>query len=108
MGYEVVRTHSFEHDMFDAIDYLATILKNRQAAQLLVDQVDNAVSILESTPFVRAVSPKPMLKQYDMREYFIGNYTIIYTVNEHTTVVKLHRLFHQLQQYDSKWYWAND
>ena len=105
MAYKVLREDSFEHDYIQAVDYLAEQLHGPQAAKHFILSMRNAASVLQATPFVCAISTKGILADYEMREYFVDNYVIVYRIDEKEHQVKLHRLFHQLQQYDDEWYW---
>ena len=102
MAYKVSHTDSFERDYRTVVDYL-TREHGHQSAKRLVMELGNVASILEETPFIRAVSRKPSLERRNLREFFIGSYTLVYAIADEEVLFV--RLFHQLQQYDDSWYW---
>ena len=105
MDYEVVAAESFRRDYDSTADYLEHVLHSPQAAKRLVAAIRNAVNSLKSSPMLYAISCKPILEAHRMRECPVGNYVIVYHVDEKERVIRLHRLFHQLQQYNDEWYW---
>ncbi len=108
MAYEVVYEASFGRDLLGTVDYLAKDLASPQAAKKLVDAIDRAVSTLAATPHAHAISLKPIMQAHELRECLVRNYTIVYRVDDDSRIVRLHRLFHQTQQYDDSWYWKEE
>ncbi|MBQ9003380.1 MAG: type II toxin-antitoxin system RelE/ParE family toxin [Eggerthellaceae bacterium] len=80
-------------------------LRSLRAVDRLVSAIDNMVSILECTPYIKAISEKPFLAERGLREYFVMNYVVVYRVGG--SIVTLVNLFHQTQQYDSERYWED-
>ena len=107
MAYDVVVEDSFERDYEAIVEYLETVLHNSGAAKRIVLSVRNAVSLLEANPQLHAVSRKPVLANHTMRECAVENYVLVYRVDDDKKIIRLHRMFHQSQQYDDRWYWLD-
>lgn len=91
-------TEAFERDYDEIIAYLVYRLKSPQAAQNLLDAMDTSIRKISDNPFLNAVSRKPTLEKLEYREEFVGNYVLLYSVEEDRVVAK--RLFHMTQDYE--------
>lgn len=105
MAYSVERTDTFEKSYDRALGYLAENLASPSAAKRLMSEIQRVADILQSTPYIKAVSSKPFLANNDLREYYLANYVIVYQVEGN--VVTLINLFHQTQDYESPLHWAH-
>lgn len=108
MDYDVVAEESFGNDYESTTNYLDESLGNPQASKRLVVAIRDAVCLLKTMPSLHAISRKPVLAAREMREHPVGSYVIVYQVDEDAHVVRLHRLFHQSQQFDDEWYWRRN
>jgi len=76
----------FYEDLKDTIDYIAHDLKNPQAAENLLNEVETA--ILKRLPIEDSFEPYPSLKDRENLYYriYVGNYVIYYVLlNENDT-----------------------
>ena len=105
MAYEVNRTASFLADYDAILDYLVKGIGSPQAAGNLMDEVDQAISILGVTPLIHAVSSKDNLCKRMIRVHLLSRYAILYTVSNDS--VNFVRLFHQSQFYESDEHWPD-
>ena len=99
MTYKVVQSEEFEASLLDELRYLVETLSATNAAERMLECLDNLVSLLETSPLLKAVSTKPYLKERNLREYYFLNYVVLYLVDGNE--VMLVNLFHQSQDYES-------
>lgn len=72
----------FYEDISDKIDYIAGILQNRQAANDLIDAVEEAIN--ERLPYAESFEIYHSVRDKKTPYYriYVGNYTIFYVVLE--------------------------
>ena len=70
----------FEHDLNNAVDYIASELKNPDAAMKLIDDVEAAIYRRQKNP--EAFEPFHSLREREYPYYRIGvgNYNVFYVV----------------------------
>ena len=98
MAYEVIPTESFEREYDSIIRYHLEVLKAPQAASKLIDELDKAYVKLSDNPLLNAVSRKPVLEEFELREQLVRNYVIVYRVDG--DLVYLEHMFHQTQDFE--------
>ena len=81
----------FDSDVYEAVDYIANMLKNPQAAENLIDSIETAVIKRLDAPTSFECVIFPGIDETYYRIY-IGNFTIYYVVHEKT--VELHRMLY--------------
>ena len=99
MGYEVVYTHSFITEYRGVLLYLVDVLESPAAAGNLMDALDKAITILETTPEIRAISPARTLEEKAYRVYSINKYLLVYRIDGQ--YVYCEHLFHGSQNYEA-------
>ena len=99
MAYSFVATDAFERDYDSALAYIAYELGAPKATGRMMDAMDASIQKIAGNPFLNAVSRKPTLEALAYREEFIGNYVMLYRIEEDAVVAK--RLFHMSQDYES-------
>lgn len=105
MAYRVVVTEQFRNDVLAVVGYLKNELGSPNAASRLVDSIDNALSLIGEMPYMYAVSTKPRLGMFELRECFVQNYVIVYgalpsLASDADGDVHVLRLFHQTQDFE--------
>ena len=82
MKYTLHITLSAERDINDAADYIEYTLMNPQAADALLDAVEETLLTLRDNPMrVRAI-PDPALEAWGVRFIRINNYLAFFVVDE--------------------------
>ncbi len=83
---------AFEEDLINAINYIASVLKNEDAARKLLDDVEAA--ILKRLDHPAAFEPYRSAKKRDHPYYriYVGNYVVYYVVID--DVMEVRRLMY--------------
>ena len=82
MTYEVHITSAAERDINGAADHIEYVLLNPQAAEALLDEVEEKVTNLLSFPKRRQIVDDPVLKTWGIRYVPVKNYLAFYVVSE--------------------------
>ena len=82
MKYELHITRAAENDLNEAADYIAFILMNPQAADDLLDAVEETLPTLSEYAERHALVDDPVLKAWGIRFVQIKNYLAFYTIGE--------------------------
>lgn len=80
--YEVKLYARAYRDMEDIYAYIANNLHGPNAAQNIIDEIENAVFSLELMPERGAVRRSGIYANRDYRQLFVGNYIIVYRVKK--------------------------
>ena len=80
--YEVKLYARAYRDMEDIYAYNANNLHDPNAAQNIIDEIENAVFSLELMPERGAVRRSGIYANRDYRQLFVGNYIIVYRVKK--------------------------
>ena len=80
--YEVKLYARAYRDMEDIYAYIANNLHDPNAAQNIIDEIENAVFSLELMPERGAVRRSGIYANRDYRQLFVGNYMIVYRVKK--------------------------
>ena len=80
--YEVKLYARAYRDMEDIYAYIANNLHDPNAAQNIIDEIENAVFSLELMPERGAVRRSGIYAYRDYRQLFVGNYIIVYRVKK--------------------------
>lgn len=94
MRYSVRITESAEKDLNSAIDYIEFNLLNPQAADNLLDSVEEAFKRLSDMPQMHALADDPILNAWGIRFVTINNYMAFYRIDEKTKVVYIVRFLY--------------
>lgn len=82
MKYELHITRAAENDLNEAADYIEFILMNPQAADDLLDAVEETLPTLSEYAKRHALVDDPVLKAWGIRFVQIKNYLAFYTIVE--------------------------
>lgn len=80
--YEVKLYARAYRDMEDIYAYIANNLHDPNAAQNIIDEIENAVFSLELMPERGAVRRSGIYANRNYRQLFVGNYIIVYRVKK--------------------------
>ena len=80
--YEVKLYARAYRDMEDIYAYIANNLHDPNAAQNIIDEIENAVFSLELMPERGAVRRSGIYANRDYRQLFVGNYIIVYRIKK--------------------------
>ena len=80
--YDVVVSPSANEDLIELVKYITDELQNRTAALHHVEMYKNALTSLRTFPYRNAVSTEPRLSATQSRIERMGNYNIVYQIDE--------------------------
>ena len=99
MTCRVIFTQTFETEYDRILAYQIEKLCSPQAAESLIEALDNACSLLAANPELAAVSTKPALESLELREWLVRNYVVVYRLDKNR--IYLERIFHQSQDFEA-------
>ena len=94
-----VATEAFERDYDSALAYIAYELGAPMATVHMIDLMESSIQKISENPCINAPSTKPTLKKLEYCEESVGNYVMLYKVEDGAIVAK--RLFYTSQDYES-------
>jgi len=83
-----------EQDMLDCAKYIAGELRNRTAAERLLNDAEEAIYSLEEMPFRYPLANDDVLAQQGFRYFPVHNYLLFYIVREETKTVVIERFLY--------------
>lgn len=95
MNYRIHMTATAERDIMQAVDYIEFTLKNRSAADNLLDAVTVEITALSDMPERFRVVTDPVLSGWGIRYVIINHYLAFYTIDESEQVVCLVRFLYE-------------
>ena len=94
MNYEVRITRAAENDLNEAADYIEFVLLNPQAADDLLDTVEETLPTLAQYAQRYALVDDPVLRAWGIRFVQIKNYLSFYTISEEEQKVYIVRFLY--------------
>ena len=95
--YKVVYLPIARRQLEEAVAYIAENLCAPDAADDLINAVDEAVRALSEMPYRHALYPLLFAMKREIRFVPVRNYNLFYVVNEDQKTVEIWRLIHQLR-----------
>ena len=95
--YKVVYLPIARRQLEEAVAYIAEELCAPDAADDLLNAVDEAVRALSEMPYRHALYPLLFAMKREIRFVPVRNYNLFYVVNEDQKTVEIWRLIHQLR-----------
>lgn len=92
--YSLHITQAAENDIGAAADYIAHVLMNPQAADGLLDAVENSISALVENLQRHSIVSDPVLKAWEIRCLQIKNYLAFYVVDDAEAQVRVVRFLY--------------
>lgn len=102
MGYSLVITERADELLDEIVYYLLYQLKNQQAAEHLLTNIDRVYTRLQENPYQFPESRDRFLRQMNYREAILSEmkYVIFFRIENRTVYVI--GIFHQLEDYPRK------
>ena len=94
MNYAVHMTQRAQQDIEEAHAYIEHVLKNPQAAEILLDEIDAALSGLTNMPERHPPVRDELLAAWDIRFVQVRNYLAFFTVDHASARVELLRFLY--------------
>lgn len=95
--YSVVYLPGAKRQLTDAVVYIAEQLASPDAAENLVNAVDEAARSLAEMPYRYPIYPTLYAMKNEIRYVPVMNYLLFYTVREERKTVEVWRFLHQRQ-----------
>ena len=95
--YKVVYLPIARRQLEEAVMYIAEELCAPDAADDLINAVDEAVRALSEMPYRHALYPLLFAMKREIRFMPVKNYNLFYVVNEDQKTVEIWRFIHQLR-----------
>lgn len=99
MSYQIDITSQAEFDIISAIDYIEFVLKNHQAAQKMLDLLDEEINSLTDFPKKCALINDPILSSWEVRFITINNYLAFFTIDEDNKIVIIVRFLYKKSEW---------
>lgn len=92
--YKIIVTKPAQNDLRSAVSYISNELKNKQAANQLIDIVEKTVKSLIDMPERYAVVDDEILSREGFRFIPVNNYLLFYIVRKETQTVVIQRFLY--------------
>ena len=99
--YDIIASASAKGDLEEIKAYLLTEFRNPQAVANLDAAIRRAYDTIAVTPNAFPLCDDPHLRQRGYRKCMLTNYLFVYEVVESENLVRIHRYFHDLQNWAS-------
>ena len=93
-SYSIHITKAAERDIANAANYIEFALKNRQAAETLLDMVEEKIKSIATFPERFAVIEDALLSSWGIRFITVKNYLAFYLIDETTSTVHIVRFLY--------------
>lgn len=99
MLYDVILTDFAQHQLDNILKYTATQLKNEQAVNSILDDLEMAIQNLERNANIYAPCNEPELAKFGYYRYHLKKhrYLLLYRIIGENVFID--RIFHELQDY---------
>lgn len=102
MAYKLVVTRHAEEDLDEILGYIALKLCSPSAAAHLADEIERRYGLLEGNPHIYPKCSQPILRVSHYRKVPIGNYLLLFQIDEQNCTVYVERFFSGLEDYTDK------
>lgn len=99
MAYNLIITNNADSELEEIVRYIAEHLDNTKAAASFLDSVESAYDRLTDNPHLYQLCDNPAFERRDYRKVVIGNYVMIYRVEEERNSVYILHFFFGRQDY---------
>lgn len=96
--YEIEYLSSFSDELDEIIYYITFILKNKNAAERLLQNIHKAIEQRRESPESYEVYKSKTNMKYDWYRIYIGNFTIFYTVRNN--IMEITHLIYSARSFD--------
>lgn len=101
MSYQLHITGVAERDLIQAADYIEFVLKNPQAADDLLEEMDQKINALLSFPKEHPLAYDKLLSSWGIRFIQVKNYLVFYVVSEEKSQITVVRFLYAKSNWTS-------
>ncbi len=99
--YKLVITQLADADLAEIVDYISINLSNPSAALHFLDEVESQYEYLRSNPRIFSVCCDSRLAEKEYHKVVVGNYLILFRIEDDTDTVYIMRVVYHRQDYIS-------
>ena len=99
--YKIVLTKTAVQDIRSAALYISDTLMNKEAANRLLDSVDEKIAALAETPYINPLVRDSFLASNGLRFQLVNNYMAFYVIHKETKTVSVIRFQHSRRDWIS-------
>lgn len=92
--YSITISEPAEHDLDSAVDYFLTVLKAPQAAQTLLDEIEEKIIFLRTNPLVYEIEYDDYLRERNIRSVLVRSHLIFYFLDQKKEEVFIIRILY--------------
>ena len=101
MSYQLHITGVAERDLIQAADYIEFVLKNPQAADDLLEEMDQKINALLPFPKEHPLAYDKLLSSWGIRFIQVKNYLVFYVVSEEKSQITVVRFLYAKSNWSS-------
>ena len=99
MKFKINLSKEAESDLENIFIYISDEADSPEIAKKFLSKIDKKINRLKEQPFIHSLCLDSPLYELGFRKLIIGNYIVIYSVDENKNVVNIIRAFHGAQNY---------
>jgi len=100
--YSLNVTELAEQDLDGIVNYMTGELANPIAARAFLEKIEDCYALLKTRPKIYVACDDPYLRNKGYRKALIGNYLLIFRIEEQTNLIHILRFFYGAQDYSSR------
>jgi len=97
--YRLLVTELAEQDLDGIVNYMVVELANPIAARAFLEKIEGCYALLKTRPKIYVVCDDTCLRNKGYRKALIGNYLLIFRIEEQTKRIHILRFFYGAQDY---------
>lgn len=97
--FRILYSDSAQKDIFESVDYIATILLDKKAAEKRLDSLENTTRRLSEFPESSPLSACRELKKRGIRCSTVSNYLLFYYVRQEKKEIRIIAFLHSTRDY---------
>lgn len=97
MTYKCEISNEAKLDYRGIVNYLVSVLGNKQAARDFADEFNSKIALISKNPQLYSLSCLPELKTREYRAVLVRNYVMLYKIDGDKVIIA--HIFHQTQNY---------
>jgi toxin ParE1/3/4 len=91
-----------EQDLDGIVNYMTGELANPVAARAFLEKIEDCYALLKTRPKIYVVCDDPYLRNKGYRKALVGNYLLIFRIEEQAKRIHILRFFYGAQDYLSQ------
>ena len=101
-GYVVIVSNNCKKNIFNTYEYIVKYLEGKNASKKLIDLISEAIENLKILPYMYPIVKKYKGKNVEYRRIVLGNFIMLYSINEKSKTVYLSHFYYGKTNYLNK------